>query len=517
VKGLVKLSADSALRAETSNKEELSPSRCPLCRSELVFLDYLDNHCWQGIEIRLFGQGKRRDFDFGRVPCLFHFGHSSSNPKATMSLNHTRCNLVSSVTRQLRPRPASWTRNTSTSAHFDTSLSRTPHFAMKQMKYALQNSGSDSMPKIIPAWVADTDFASPPAVRERLSRYISEHGVLGYSEPSHMTPLTDVILRWCRERYGWTVEKNWIVHLPGVVPGFNVGLRALKHPARKEKCLVQVPNYPPMLSAPGLNDFEMSGVRTIKDGKRWTLDLEQLEKLAKDPETTVFLACNPANPTGTVLSRTEMDAIAAICQQNGVTIVSDEIWADLVLEGQHIPAGSIPALQNTSITIMAPSKTFNVAGLCSAFAIIPNPALRKQFKKAKAGLVPSPGILGSLAAAEAFSGSCDDWLAEQIEYLKGNRDLFCAGVERELSGLVDIVKPDATFLLWLDCCNLSSSLSLKSGVQKWFEDAGIGPSPGADFGGTEFKDFARINFGAPRKAVEQMLARLIRAVKSAVA
>lgn len=418
-----------------------------------------------------------------------------------------------------RPRSASFSRTMSSSSSFDPILQRTAHFAMKNMKYASKNKESHgTFPQIIPAWVADTDFASPEPIRRKLAEYITGHGVLGYTEPRNMTDLSDNISAWLYRRYSWKIEPEWVVHLPGIVPGFNLALRALKHPTKRDKCLVQVPNYPPMLAAAGKdNGFEMAVVRTLatntgSNGKRrWLLDLDQLDKLATNPDTSVFLACNPTNPTGTVFSRSELDSVADIATRNDLVVVSDEIWADLILSSTtHIPAGSLEKLKDRSITLMAPSKTFNIAGLCSSFAVIPNPDLRKKFTGEKKGLVPSPGLIGSFAAIEAFSGSCDTWLDQQIAYLRRNRDLLFGGIERELEGLVDAISPDATFLAWLDCRKLAQARGIKGGVQDFFEQMGLGPSPGPDFGGAEYRDFARINFGAPRAVVEEMLRRLVK-------
>lgn len=402
---------------------------------------------------------------------------------------------------------------------FDSVLPRADNFAMKQMKYARDNATSEwKNPKVIPMWVADTDFRSPEPVRRRLAEYVTGHGVLGYTDPDQMKPLEQAIVSWVGRRYHWTIDPEWIVHLPGVVPGFNLALRAMKT-NKEEKCLVQAPNYPPMLAAAGRNNgFSMQTVRTAlsqtsSGGRRWTLDWNQLDKLASDPKSRVFLSCNPANPTGSVLPRSEMDELASIAQRHDLFVISDEIWADLILspDTPHIPAGSIPGLRDRSVTIMAPSKTFNIAGLCSAFAIIPNHDLRARFKRERKGLVPSPGVLGSLATIECFSGSCDPWLASQLSYLRTNRDIFCGSVQKQLNGLIDVVVPDATFLAWLDCTRLAEREGLKGAVQKWFEDAGLGPSPGVDFGGSEYKHFARINFGAPRSVVESALQRLVRA------
>ncbi|KAI9027707.1 aminotransferase, class I and II [Hyaloraphidium curvatum] len=407
-------------------------------------------------------------------------------------------------------------------APFDEHVDRGPHYAMKHCRYALANSApprADGHPNVIPMWVADTEFRSPPAVLARLRSYLDSHGVLGYSHPHEVAPLEVSIVRWLKEMHGWDVDPTWIVHLPGVVPGFHAALMGVKTPGRAEAALVQAPNYPPLLAAPGRCGFLDSRIGTVISNatgrRRWVLDFGDLERKAADPKASVLLLCNPTNPTGTSLTPSELAQVADICTRHDLIAVSDEIWSDLVLDGaKHTPAGSIPHLADRSITLMSPSKSFNIAGLGYAFAVVPSKPLRSKLKTAMRGIVPAPGILPCLAAAEAYSGSCDAWLEEQRGYLLGNAELLAAAAGGA-GGLVEVVRPEATFLAWLDCTALARELGLSEGVQGFFEKAGLGPSPGMDFGGSGWKDWARINFGAPRGTVQAALARLGEAVRAA--
>ena len=353
---------------------------------------------------------------------------------------------------------------------------------------------------VLPVWVADMDFKAPPAVLGALRRYL-DHGVLGYVLPDEYEPARESVRGWLERHHGWTIEPSWIVWVPGVVPAFNVACRAYCRPG--DKVLVQVPNYPPMLKAPELNGLERLDVPTLQTEGRWALDFAALERLAADPRCTLFLQCNPMNPCGSVLTEAELARVAGICLRHGVLLCSDEIHCDLVLEPQtpHLPATRLPELHGRSLTLMAASKTFNIAGLGAAFAIIPDEGLRRRFRQAMAGIVPWVNLLG-LIATEAALAHCDDWHASLITYLRGNRDWLCERLN-ELPGL-SVVPPEATFLAWVDATELGVA-----DVQQAFEQAGVGPSPGRDFGAPAF---ARVNFGCPRSYLEDMLGRLRRAL-----
>ncbi|MHB8763291.1 MAG: MalY/PatB family protein [Deferrisomatales bacterium] len=375
-----------------------------------------------------------------------------------------------------------------TQSPFDAVLDRRDHHSFKWNRYR----GRD----VVPLWVADMDFPSPPAVLDALRAYL-DHGVLGYVLPDEYGPGREAVVGWLARRHGWAVEPEWVVWVPGVVPGFNAACRAYCRPG--DRVLVQVPNYPPMLAAPGLHGLERVDVPTALAGGRWTLDLEALEGLAADPRCTLYLQCNPMNPCGTVLTRAELERTAEICTRHGVLLCSDEIHCDLILDpdARHLPAGCLPGVGPRAVTLMAASKTFNIAGLGAAFAVIPDPELRRRFRHALAGLVPWVNLLG-LVATEAALTRCDGWHAELLAYLRANRDRLCAAVNR-LPGL-SVAPPQATFLAWVDARGLGAA-----DVQPAFEAAGLGPSPGRDFGAP---GFARFNFGCPRSVLDEAIGRL---------
>lgn len=320
---------------------------------------------------------------------------------------------------------------------------------------------------------------------------------MGYTLPAQHQPANDAIVRWLRDKHDWAIESDWIVWTPGVVPAFNVAIKAYCEDG--DKVLVQTPNYPPLLAAPALNNTQRVDIPTVLQDGRWTLDLDALAKEAADPRCKLMILCNPMNPVGSVMTQQEVDAIAAICEQHNVKLCSDEIHCDLILNEQvkHIPAGRVAALQDRSITLMAASKTFNVAGLGTSFAIIPDASLRRKFTQAAAGIVPWANIMGLEATRAAFTEG-DEWLAEQIAYLRENRDYLVSRIN-DIDGL-SVVSADATFLAWID----GSGLGVTD-VQQWCESKGIGPSPGKDFGAPQF---FRINFGCSRAMLTEILDRL---------
>lgn len=373
---------------------------------------------------------------------------------------------------------------------FDHVIDRKPTNSFKWDKY----QGKD----IIPCWVADTEFAPPQPVLDAIMTR-TQHGPLGYTLP--YDSLNQVTVDWMKKQYDWDIQADWIVWTPGVVPAFNMACKAYCDSG--DKVLIQTPNYPPMLKAPELNQLEKVDVPTILVDERWQMDMDKLESLAADPKVKLFILCNPMNPCGSVLTEQELNQVADICHRHDVLICSDEIHCDLILDDseKHIPAPKLDLIKDTSLTLMAASKTFNIAGLGVSFAVIPNAKMRARFKNAGAGIVPWAQVLGLVATEAAFS-QCDDWHQALLTYLRGNRDYLLQAINA-LPGL-KLMSAPATFLAWIDC----SELPVKD-VQAFFEEAGIGPSPGRDFGDA---NFARINFGCPRTQLEQIVDRLTQAI-----
>ena len=372
--------------------------------------------------------------------------------------------------------------------NFDVTPNRAMTNAFKWKKYA----GSD----ILPMWVADTEFRCAQPILDALSAEI-QHGVLGYTLPAQHTGANQAVIHWLNNRYNWSVESDWIVWTPGVVPAFNVATKAVCK--KGDKIITVKPNYPPLLAAPSLHGCERLDVDSIEVDGRWSLDFETLIQHAEDPATKLFIMCNPMNPVGSVLTQAELDRVAQICMDNNVILCSDEIHCDLILspECSHIPASSHPQLADKSITLMAASKTFNIAGLGASFAIIPDRALRARFNRAAQGMIPWVNIMGLVATEAAFT-LCDDWYQALKTYLRGNRDYLVQAINKT-QGLRALT-PQATFLLWVD----ASRMQLDN-PQQWCEARGVGPSPGADFGDNQF---FRVNFGCSRSQLETAVVRL---------
>ncbi len=345
---------------------------------------------------------------------------------------------------------------------------------------------------ILPMWIADTEFRCAPPIIEALHKRV-EDGLFGYTLPAHDTDALEAIVQWCKKQYDWTIEADWIVWTPGVVPAFNVAIKA--NCKAGDTVIVQSPNYPPLLAAPAINGMKRAIVPTVELDGRWTLDFDALEEAAASPNASLFIMCNPMNPVGSVMTKTELDRVAQICEKHNVTLCSDEIHCDLVLDDvPHLPAGAHSQLHDKSMTLMAASKTFNVAGLGTSFAIVPNADLRAKFVRSTRGIVPWVTVTGLTATNAAFR-YCDDWHKAELAYLKENRDYLVEEINK-IPGLTAIA-PEATFLLWVDASGLQVD-----DTQAWAESKGIGPSPGRDFGAPSF---FRINFGCSRTYLEEAI------------
>ena len=350
---------------------------------------------------------------------------------------------------------------------------------------------------ILPLWVADTDFQAAPAILEALHQRI-DHGVFGYSRPSPR--LIKLILERMHSLYGWQVEADWLLFMPGVVPGLNFACKAWCRP--ESSIISPTPVYYPFLNAPGYNERRISHLPMQLVADRWLPDFERLEQLAVDAD--LLLLCNPHNPGGTVFTRAELERIADIAERHEVTVCSDEIHCDLLLDkgARHIPFASLSAAAaQRSAVLMAPSKTFNIAGLCCSFAIIPNPTLRHKLQQSMRGLMADNNLLGFIAAEAAYAEG-EEWLAAQLEYLRDNRDLLM----RELGSLpgVKIAHIEATYLAWIDV----SGLKLENPIAS-FEAGGVGLSPGAQFGDG---NFIRLNFGCSRELLTEAIRRMQRVI-----
>jgi cystathionine beta-lyase len=359
---------------------------------------------------------------------------------------------------------------------------------------------------VLPLWVADMDFASPePVVRALRER--AAHGVFGYvyEEPEFFDVAADRIGR----RYGWRVPPESVVLLPGVIAGFNMAARMFASPG--DGLLEQVPVYPPILRCPGnmgLTRDEAPLARRA-DG-RYEVDWDAFER-AITPRTKAFLLCNPHNPTGRVYSREELTRMAEICLRRTLWIIADEIHCDLVFAPhRHVPIASLgPEVQARTITLMSPSKTFNLAGLKCAIAVVPDSALRATFVAAKVDLVANPNVFGFAAALAAYRDG-DPWLDALMRYLAANRD-FTAGYVRDHFPGVGMYAPEGMYLAWLDF--REAGIPGNDPFTFFLAKARVALNDGVTFG-PGGQGFARLNFGSPRAMLTEGLDRMREAFRA---
>jgi len=369
---------------------------------------------------------------------------------------------------------------------------------------------------VLPMWVADMDFAAPEPILSALRKSL-DHGVLGYEFPR--PELMENVARRMQRLYDWDVKAEEVVPVPGLVTGFNIAARIVTQPG--DGILVQPPVYFPFMKVQKntgtvmqLAELEKkSHGRTLHYEINWDVFDNALH--SEDAPTRMFLFCNPHNPTGTIYSQADLTRLTQTCQRENIIICSDEIHSELLLNGQkHIPIATLsPDAAQRTITLVAASKTFNVAGLFVGFAIIQNEELRKKFKAELEKLTFHTNSLGHIASEVAFSGVCDSWLEEVLAYLKENRDFAVEYIRKYLPDINTTV-PDATFLAWLDCNPAIAAGKISGSPHRFFlEKAKVALNEGATFGlGGE--GFIRLNFACPRETLTEGLERMRAALES---
>lgn len=353
-------------------------------------------------------------------------------------------------------------------------------------------------------WVADMDFQSPQAVITALRQKVA-HGIFGYEKPSE--ELINTVCERMQRLYHWVVTPQQVIALPGLVTGINVACRGLGQPG--ESVLMQTPVYYPFLSAPKYHRLvpQIAPLTYIAEGStfRYEIDYDSFEA-AIQPNTKLFLLCNPHNPIGQVYTQEELIRLAEICLRHRVVICADEIHAELTLDNtRHIPLAALsPEIANQTITLISPSKTFNIAGLFCGFAIVTNPELRHKLIAATEGIVPWVNAFG-LAAALAVYGNdpeVTEWHRRLRHYLTVNRTTLVEYVTTHLPG-IKTTSPQATSLGWLDC----RETGIQDPHEFFLQQAKVGFNDGFTFGenGT---GFVRLNFGCPRSTLLEGLERM---------
>ncbi len=353
--------------------------------------------------------------------------------------------------------------------------------------------------EVIPMPVADMDFRCPPAVLDAL-KSVADHGIMGYSfVPKE---LKDIFTDRMKNLYNWKIENEWQVWIPGLVPGLTATCKSVGNFG--DAVLSTIPVYGPFHLAPSWAGKNLQTVLLKEENNRYTFDFEAIKK-AITPETKVFLLCNPYNPAGTVFTKEELSELANICNERKVVICADEIHCDLILNNskKHIPIASLDeqTAMNT-ITLQAPSKTFNIAGLGCSVAIIPNEELRQNFIKAKSGMFPELNRFGIRSAIAAYRDS-EDWRLELISYLKANHDFLYERINN-IKGL-KMNALEATYLAWIDAKDLGIE-----NIQKKLLEAGVRVNAGEMFLG---EGFFRLNFGCPKSILEESIRRIENVLK----
>jgi cystathionine beta-lyase len=373
---------------------------------------------------------------------------------------------------------------------FDTPVDRRPTDSMKWAKSRTRDA--------IPMWLADMDFASPPPVMDALVRR-ARHGLFGYTAPQ--PSLVRAVVDFYRDSFGWTIDPEWIQWLPDLGVGLSLVCQAFAEPG--DDILLSTPIYHPFLTAVDTADCRRVTPPLDLSGGRWMLNPEAIAR-AVTPRSRLYLLCNPHNPVGRLYTPEEVRRVAELCVERNLVLCSDEVHCQLILDRgrRHTPTAMLsPEIAERTVTLMAPSKTYNVPGLRCAFMVVPSPELRERLTRARRGLVSGGNIFGYVAAETAFREG-GPWLEALLDYLRGNRDLLEQFVA-ETPGLA-MAHVEATYLAWIDARGLG--LEKPADV---FDRAGVTLADGRGFG---LDGYVRLTFATPRATLNEALRRLRAAI-----
>jgi cystathionine beta-lyase len=358
---------------------------------------------------------------------------------------------------------------------------------------------------VIPMWVADMDFKSPPCVIDALRKRL-DHEILGYTYLSK--GILDSVVTWNKARHRWDIKPEWISFSPGVVPALNLLVLAFTEPG--DHIIVQPPVYFPFFSAVTNHGRELVYNQLLLENGTYTIDFDGLQNcLEKKPKMMFF--CSPHNPGGNVWAPDVLQRIGQFCLENDILLISDEIHSDMVYSGfRHTPMASLsPEIADNTITAMSPSKTFNLAGLSTAYLVIPDPQKRARYEEVLDHIHVGAGNLFGYIAMQAAYTQGEDWLNQLMDYLENNLNLMNEYIEKHIPS-IRVIQPQATYLVWLDC----SALGMQPAELKEFmiREAGLGLNDGPMFGpgGTGFQ---RINIACPRTMLLSGLQKLEMAIK----
>lgn len=386
--------------------------------------------------------------------------------------------------------------------NFDTIIDRSNNFAAKWSEMDKKYGTND----LIPMWVADMDFKAAPCIIDALRKRL-EQGIYGYT--TRPNSYNESIVNWVSRRFGWNIKSEWLVFSPGVIPAISILIQELTNEG--DKIMIQEPVYSPFNSVVKDNKRELviSPLKKLEDGN-YVMDYEDIEAKIKDVK--IFILCNPHNPVGRVWTKEELKQLGDICVKHNVKVISDEIHSDIIFKGhKHIPFASIgKEFEQNSITCMAPTKTFNIAGLQMSQVILPNEDDYKALDSAFARIDIRRNNAFSLVATEAAYNHGEEWLTDFIDYLEGNMDFAVNYIEQNMPKL-KVRKPQGTYLLWVDFSELGLS---DDEVAKFLvENAKVALNNGPSFG-IGGQGYQRINLACPRSMVEEALTRIKNAIDS---
>lgn len=384
--------------------------------------------------------------------------------------------------------------------NFDTVIDRTGTDCLKW-----DHNGT---PDIHPMWVADMDFPVAPQIQAAMERRL-RHPVYGYT--FHGDGLFDAITSWVGRRYRWEIQKDWITFSPGVVPALSMCVLALTNPG--DRVVIMTPVYRPFYGSVRENGRVIVNHPLKKEENgRYTIDFDRLESQI-DGRTKMLMMCNPHNPVGRVWTKDELQKLADIAKRHDLVVVSDEIHADFIYSGhQHIPIGSLSEdMAQRTITAYAPSKTFNLAGLCQSYLVIPNPRLRSAYMAVYDALDLGSNIFGMTALTAAYN-TAEDWLDQLLIYLEANRDHTVEYIRRFLPQ-IKAYAPEGTYLLWLDCTGLGMTGEELNCF--FLKEAAVRMNAGYRFG-EQADSFMRLNIGCPRSLLDEGLERIRHAVEHSI-
>ena len=378
--------------------------------------------------------------------------------------------------------------------HFDTCPDRNGYGSLKWDKY----KGRD----IVPLWVADMDFTTAPEIIAALQDRLN-HGIYGYTIP-HEAPVK-AVLDYLDRQHGYSAKAHWLNFLPGLVPAINLCCHAFV--ASDESVMTATPVYPPFLGAPDYANRELIKVPLcLTNDDTWTLDFDAMEA-AVQPNTRLFILCSPHNPVGRVYSRDELSRLSEFCEKHDLILISDEIHCDLVFDqnARHTLTATLnECLAARTVTLMAPSKTYNLPGLACAYSIIEDSKLRQQFQTTIRGIITEVNCFGYAGCAAAYNHG-EPWRQALLTYLRDNYKLISTFIQQELPE-IKFRPMESTYLAWFDVTNLELDHPVK-----FFEDHGVGLSDGVPFDGIQH---VRLNFGCPRSRLIEGLEKMAAALKT---